>query len=52
MKKILLGILRELRSMSRTLEIIANIMLRQEIRERNKLEKDSSFNKLHKETNV
>jgi hypothetical protein len=38
--------------MSRSLDIIANIMLRQEIRERNKLEKDSSFNKLHKETNV
>lgn len=52
MKKILQAILTELSIISRTLDLIANIMLKQEIRERIKLEKDSSFNKLHKETNV
>ena len=52
MKKILQGILNELSVISRTLDVIANIMLSRERRERAKLEKDSSFDKLSKETNV
>ena len=52
MKKTLRGILTELSAISRTLDTIANIMLIKERRERAKLEKSSSFDKLSKETNV
>jgi len=52
MKKTLRGILTELSAISRTLDTIANIMLIKERRERAKLEKDSSFDKLSRETNV
>jgi hypothetical protein len=52
MKKILQGILTELSVISRTLDVIANIMLSRERRERAKLEKDFSFDKMSRETNV
>jgi len=46
MRKILKDILVELSVISRTLDVIANIMLNKEKQERSKLEKYSSFKKL------
>jgi hypothetical protein len=46
MRKILKDILVELSVISRTLDVIANIMLSKETQERSKLEKSFSFKKL------
>jgi hypothetical protein len=46
MRKILKDILVELSVISRTLDIIANVMLNKEKQERYKIEKSSNFNKL------